>query len=377
MPFTGNTYTGPTGSTNAAAGQVVQSAVWNAINTDYASALTLLMTQLTTHVYDFSNILLPNGGLNIWQRGTSIAVGASSTAYTADRWYLTTGANQASVVSAVTDLGGSGVTQHAAKIIRNAAQTGTTVMTFGYPFDTDEIQRLIGKQVSFSCVVKSGANWSPTSGTLTVTFAVGTGSPAKRGAGFTGETVVFTTSTNLAVSSAATTMSATSVSAVPAGSTQGELQFTWTPTGTAGADDSISVDNVFMSTGTIVQTWTDPPFEIAVEMCKRHYRKTFPYATVPAQGVGAVSSLTVITQAATKFGIYWQFSGVSLRATASFTTYNTATLSANWQNVTTGSSIAVTIDSANSGPKGVFIYSATATNVDNLIYIHAVADASI
>lgn len=45
MPFSGNTYTPPTGSENAAAGQVVQSAVWNAIFTDLASALTQVMNQ--------------------------------------------------------------------------------------------------------------------------------------------------------------------------------------------------------------------------------------------------------------------------------------------------------------------------------------------
>jgi len=377
MPYTGNTYTGPAGSTNAVAGQVVQSAVWNAIHSDLASALTLLMTQFTSHVYDYSNILLPNGGLNIWQRGTSNSVGAASTAYTADRWYLTTTANQASTVTAVTDLGGTGAANHAAKIQRTAGQTGIGVMTFGYPLDSDEITRMIGKQVSVSCTVKSGANWSPTSGTLTMTFAVGTGAPAKRGAGFTGETVVLTVATNLAVNSATTTMSGTSVATVPASATQGELQFTWTPTGTAGVDDSISVDSVILSTGTIIQSWTEPPFEIAVMMCKRHYRKTFPYATAPAQAVSAVSALTHITAAAAQFGIYWQFTSVSMRATAAITTFNTSVASANWQNITTGSSIGVTVDTANAGPKGVLIYGATATNSGNLIYIHAVADASI
>ena len=42
MPFSGNTYTPPTGSENAAAGQVVQSAVWNAIFVDIAAAITQL-----------------------------------------------------------------------------------------------------------------------------------------------------------------------------------------------------------------------------------------------------------------------------------------------------------------------------------------------
>lgn len=45
MPFTGNTYVPPTGSENAAPGQVVQSAVWNAIFTDLALAITTMMNE--------------------------------------------------------------------------------------------------------------------------------------------------------------------------------------------------------------------------------------------------------------------------------------------------------------------------------------------
>jgi hypothetical protein len=45
MPFSGNTYTPPAGAESAAPGQVVQSAVWDAIFTDLASALTQVMNQ--------------------------------------------------------------------------------------------------------------------------------------------------------------------------------------------------------------------------------------------------------------------------------------------------------------------------------------------
>lgn len=44
MPFNGITYTPPTGAENAAPGQVVQSAVWDAIFTDISAALTQVMT---------------------------------------------------------------------------------------------------------------------------------------------------------------------------------------------------------------------------------------------------------------------------------------------------------------------------------------------
>ena len=378
MPFSGSTFTGPAGSTTAAAGQVIQSAVWDAINTDYASALTLLMTQFTTHNPNFENILAPNGGLNIWQRGLTNAVGASTTQYTADRWYLSTGINQACTVVAVPDIDVGGSINHAAKITRTVGQTGITALTFGYPLDTDEIGRLRGLTVSVSCTVKSGANWSPASGTLSVIFAVGTGAAAKRGAGFTSDQVIFSVNTNLAVSSPTTTISGTSSVTVPNSANQGEFQIVWTPTGTAGADDSIIIDDVVLKTGAIIADWTEIPFETCLLMCNRHYRKTFPYTIAPAQGAGYPGSLTVMSAAAAQFGLYWQFGPAVMRATASFTTYNPAGASANWQNITTGSSIAVTVDTANgAAPTGVFVYGAAATNASNLIYVHAAADASI
>jgi hypothetical protein len=377
MPFSGSTFTGPTGSTNAAAGQVIQSAVWDAINTDYANALTLLMTQFTTHNPNFENILAPNGGLNIWQRGLTNSVGASTTQYTADRWYLTTGANQACTVAAVPDIDTGGSINHAAKITRTVGQTGITPLTFGYPLDTDEVGRLRGRVVSFSCTVKSGANWSPASGTLSVTFAVGTGAASKR-SGFTGDQAIFSVNTNLTVSSATTVISGTSTITIPTTSNQGEFQFVWTPTGAAGADDSIIVDDVVLNTGTIIENWTEIPFETCLLMCNRHYRKTFPYTTAPATGVGYPGALAVMSAAATQFGMYWQFGPAVMRVTASFTTYNPTAASANWQNISTGSSLAVTVDTANgASPTGIFIYGVSATNASNLIYIHAVADSSI
>jgi hypothetical protein len=377
MPFSGGIFTGVAGSTNAAAGQVIQSAVWDAINTDYASALTTLMQNNVNNIDDFKNILTPNSSLNIWQRGTSFSVPASTTQYTADRWYITTGANQACTVAGATDLVTGSTANHAAKITRNSGQTGVTPITFGYPLDSDEVYRLRGSVMSFSALVKTGANWSPATGTLSVIFAVGTGSPAKRGAGFTTETVVFSSNASFAVSSATIRISGTSTVTVPTTATQGEIQFVWTPTGTAGADDSITFDDVFLNEGTFVLSNNDVPFEICIDMCKRHYRKTFPYATVPAQGGSAVSALTCISAAAASVGVYWQWTDVAMRATAAITTYNPTTLTANWANITTGSSLTVTVDSANAGPKGVFIYSIPATNANNLIYIHAAADASI
>jgi len=378
MPFTGNTYTGPAGSTNATAGQVVQSAIWNAIHGDLATALTTLMTQANTNAPGFQNVMAPNGSFLIWQRGLSIAVPASTIAYTADRWYLATGATEASIVAAVADLSAGATPNCAAKVTRNSGQTGTAVVSFGYPFDTDEIYRMRGSLLSFSCAVKSGANWSPASGTLTVTVAFGTGSVGKRVNGFTAETVVLTIPTNLAVSSPRTVISGTSTVIVPVNSGQGEVQFTWTPSGTAGADDSISIDECCLVTGSLIQSFTDIPFQTSLDMCKRHYQKTFPYATAPAQNAGTQGALSLIS-ATSKVGLFWKFADEMRAAPWAITTYSPGGATANWYDLTGGVSLVTVVDVTNSGSTmGIMLYSAaTAAAADHLIYLHADANASI
>lgn len=381
MPFSGNTYTPPTGSENAAPGQVVQSAVWNAIFVDIAAALTQLATQANT-TPTWSNILAPNGGFAVWQRGAgnaaSIAVGASSTAYTADRWYLTTGANQASIVSAQNGLTSAAPAAHAGKVIRNSGQTGVTAIVFGYPLTLDEVSRLRGMTVSLSAAAKAGANWSPASGTFTINLYVGTGTAGKRGAGFTNETNPLSISTNLAAGASNLAISGTSAGTVATTATQGELQIAWTPVGTAGADDSITFDQFCLVTGSIVETFADIPFEESLRMCKRFFRKSFPYGTAPAQNAGLPGALISYTQAAAVCSFYLQFEPVEMYATAGVTTYHPSGLSNSWSNGSTGVSVASAVDGAANTGKGCLIYSLNSVSAANdVMYIQYSADAGL
>lgn len=277
---------------------------------------------------DFRNIIGDNGGFEVWQRGAgsaaSIAVGASSTAYTADRWYLTTGANQASIVSAVTGLtSGSGL---AGKVIRNSGQTGTTAMVFGYPLDTDELARMRGNKVTISGTVKAGANWSPSSGTITMTLYVGTGAVGKRGGGFTGETNVVTQTGTVTVSTQQAFAFSTSAAVVPASSTQGELQFAWTPVGTAGADDSMTFDDIQLEVAQFASVFERIPFEKMLLGCQRHFYKSFLYGTAPVQNAGAntgeIQAIIGKDSTAVLAAIIPVRFPIVMRTTPSITTYN-------------------------------------------------------
>ncbi len=375
---TSGTYTNIAGATTAAAGAVIQSATWNAIFTDLATALTQTMSQLIATQSTQNNICFGNGGLEVWQRGTSIAVAASTTAYTADRWYATTNANQACVIAQATGLVSQ--SQFAAKFQLNAGQTGTGVLVFAYPLDTSSIIPMLGKKMALSFQVKAGTNFSAANGTLSYALYVGTGAVAKRGAGYTSETTPISSTVNL-VAGAVTAVSNIGTVTTATTSTQAELRFFWTPApgAGAGADDSITIDNVQLQVQQTTTTWTATnfdycPLSICLLDCMRYYTKTFEYATTPAQAAAIPGAITVISSAAARCGMYWRFAQ-EMRTSPVITTYNPQGANANWQDIT--GAVTLAVSSTATSTRGIFFYSATAGAADRLIYIQAQADASI
>lgn len=213
------------------------------------------------------NLLPGNGGFDVWSRGTSIGLLASTTAYTADRWALATGTNEAALVSRQTGLVDR--SQYCGKVQRNNAQTGTAVMQFEYPLDTEEALALRGRKVSIALVLKAGANWSPASGNIAISLFVGTGGAAKRSAGgYTGETAPI--AVTQAITTTATRYVFVSAAIVPVNTTQASLLLSWTPVGTAGADDSFSIDDVMLVAGSTVPNFERMPLSQEILNLYRH-----------------------------------------------------------------------------------------------------------
>lgn len=331
----------------------------------------------------FRNILGANGGLEIWQRGAgdsaSIAVAASTTAYTADRWYITTGANEAFTIAAAAGL--TNQSQFCAQVQRNSGQTGTAAVTFGYPLTKEECIRLRGKTITLQFYTSTGANWSPTSGTFTYNVYFGTGTEGKRGGGFTGETNPLTGSVNLATSaSAAQTTKNSGATTVATNVTQGEVQFTFSPTGTASTNDWVKLDDVQLEQGGFFTDFERPPIRYLFHECQRHYAKTFPYNTAPAQSAGAAGALAYQVAAASnsRFTALWMFQA-SMRSSPTITTYNPSAANANWRDVLASADVTVTVDptTAKSADRIHIGSSTTAATIGNSGIIHAQADSGL
>jgi hypothetical protein len=325
-----------------------------------------------------------NSGFEVWQRGAggaaSIAVAASSNPYTTDRWYLGAGPNEAATVSQQAGLEDG--SEFAARVQRNAGQTGTTSMFFGCPFDTDEVVRMRGKLVSLRFVARAGANWSPASGNLAFGFRVGTGTPAKRStAVYANETVIFNNAVALTPGGAAVVHRVTATIAIPANATVGEFFFIPTPVGTAGANDWYEVDNVSLVEAPYVDSYIPKPFEDELRACMRHFQKSFDYDIAPAQNTadfGGVFRWRAHVAAAVAQSSPRLHLAPYMRVIPTITTFNLEAANAQIRNFTDGTDATLSAVGA-VDPKGFVIdFTGTAGTAVNEVWgVHWTADAGI
>ena len=322
------------------------------------------------------NIAGRNGGCEVWQRGTSIALAASSPAYTLDGWYLGNGANQAATVSQQAGL--TAGSRFCARVQRNSGQTGTGTMLIEYPLDADEAAALSGQIVTLSMTLRSGANWSPTSGNITARLYTGTGAAAKRTSGaYTGEATPI--DVTQAITTTATRYTFTS-SALGASVTQASIYLTWTPTGTAGAADYFEIDDVQLEVAPFATPFERRPFEAELRACQRHYWKSFPYATAPAQNAGMTGALGWNQMAVAGAGqdntsFPWQ---AWMRAVPTIVTYNPAAANAQARNQNINADCSLTSVVANEwGVERISFTTAAGSATNQVNRVHITADAGI
>ena len=261
-----------------------------------------------------------NGGMDIWQRGTSISLAANTTSangFNTDRWFLPTGTNQASTVSrqSVSDSTNLPNIQYCARVQRNSGQTGTAQMAFNYNFETANSIPFAGKTITVSFYARAGANYSPTSSVFISQLYTGTGTDQNiQVGGFTGQTLAVNQSNTLT-----TTWQRFSYTyAVPGTVTQFAYIFLWTPTGTAGVNDYFEITGVQMELGSVATNFSRAGGNIQGELaaCQRYfYRAGGTNVYENLTGTGASESTT------SAYGLV--FFPVTMRTTPSLTTSGT------------------------------------------------------
>lgn len=281
----------------------------------------------------FRRNMLVNGGFDVWQAGAGGSASIAGTAArvrTADCWWAIRAGTTGYTVSQQTGT----ANRYALKWQRDAANASTEAMYLAQSLETADVvwlKRGTPPTLTVSFYAKTGANYS--GGDLTTALIRGTGSDENVLDTYTGATTL-----GSLVQTLTGTLTRYSFSAAADTSTN-ELgvRFSWTPTGSAGADDSITIENVQVEVASAATDFEHLPFSDTLRMCQRYYEKQgFPYTTAPAQNVanGGVY-LPAIGTGATAVGRQ-TISCVQKRTSGTITTYNPAAANAEARNDSDG-----------------------------------------
>jgi hypothetical protein len=211
-----------------------------------------------------------NAAMQVWQRGTSFP--GPGNIYTADRWLYSGAAGRTVSRQATGDTTNLPFIQYGARVQRDSGNTNTLGFSIVQNFETVNSIPYAGKTVTLSFYAKVGANYSTASSALEVNLATGTGTDQNLLTGFTGRSNVILTNQVLTTTYARYSFTATLSSTM----TQIALNFSATPTGTAGANDWFEITGVQIDIGSVALPFRTYAGTIQGELaaCQRYYFRT-------------------------------------------------------------------------------------------------------
>jgi hypothetical protein len=249
--------------------------VYSASDVNDTNGTINLLTSTTLSRAAGKNAVI-NGGMDVWQRGTSFSL-AASTVYTsgfsADRWQTQTNTNQACTLSrqATGDTTNLPNIQYALRFQRNSGQTGVGGLSLVQNFESVNSIPFAGKGITFSFYARAGANFS---GALTPFLVYGTGTDQNAFSTYTGQTTVATGTATLTTTWQRFTYTGT----VAATATELAIVMNWVPSGTAGTNDYYEITAVQVELGSTATTFSRAGSNFGGELalCQR-YLPAFKY----------------------------------------------------------------------------------------------------
>ena len=192
---------------------------------------------------------------------------AATPTYFADRFFAVGGASSAVLMSTVADTSIVGFNQ-SLKVSRQSGNASVSSITVGQVIETFDALRCQGQTVTLSFWAKSGATYS--GGSLTAQIVYGSGSNQSAASliasTWTGQaTVLIATQT---LTSGMTRYQFTGV--VPTNATQLAVLLSFTPSGVAGADDSVSINGVQLEIGPSASPFERIDAQVVLEICQRY-----------------------------------------------------------------------------------------------------------
>ncbi len=290
----------------------------------------------------FRNLII-NGGMDVWQRGTSgVAIAATaSSSFRADRWstYRSVAGSTQSQVSAALD-----GFQYALRIQRGSGNTATNTIYAGTSLETSTATKMVNKPVVLSFYARAGSNYSASSSGLAVLLSSGTGAETN------GVYNAFTSATSVINTTATLTTSwqrFVYYGVMPATSTQLLVQFGFTPVGTASTNDYFDITGVQLEANYQPTPFEQRPYGIELALCQRYYSSTYDQSQIPNTNT-SVAGAMFIHGASDAYSNMLKnyYYPVEMRATPTITFYSEAGGSSVWNYNRQGTSGTATPSSA-------------------------------
>jgi hypothetical protein len=232
-----------------------------------------------------------NGGMDIWQRGTSI-VPAGGLAYTSDRWIGRTASGVANLTvsrQATGDATNLPNIQYCARFQRNSSSTDTQTMNLISMVESANVIPFVGKTVTLSFYARAGANYSSSSNILNYTLTTGTGTD-QNWAAYTGAAQPILTTATLTT----TWQRFTATGTIASNAGEFYLNYYFTPSGTAGAADYFEITGVQLEVGSVATPFSRAGGTIQGELaaCQRYYYRLTNAGTSGNYGMGYAYNTT-------------------------------------------------------------------------------------
>jgi hypothetical protein len=230
---------------------------------------------------------LLNSAMQVWQRGTSI-VNAGTAFYAADRWCFNTNSTGRTISrQATNDTTNLPFIQYCMRVARDSGNTATTAIQFAQSMETINSIPFAGKTVTMSFYARAGANYS---GTLAVYLIGGTGTDQNVFSSYTGTSYPVN---NQTATLTTTWQRFTFTGSVGATVTEMTPYFSFTPSGTAGANDYLEITGVQIDIGSVALPFRTYSGTIQGELaaCQRYYFRNTLFNNGTA-GAGAAISTT-------------------------------------------------------------------------------------
>jgi len=293
-------------------------------DTDYAALCDLIDSRLAMHVRN----LIINGGFDIWQRGTSFAAIAAGL-YTADRFEFYRSGFALGASFSRQSSSGIVSSEYVGRLQRDSGDTATDALFLSSALESRDSVLYAGENMVLSVKLRKGANYSGGD----VSFKIVNGTGVDEGLGGTN----FTGHNELAAGLATLSTSFQTfqvTGAVPSNSTQLGIVISYTPTGTAGADDWIEIAEVQLEEGSVATNFERRLLGLEQSLCRRYFVRRRAEAGYTDFAIGHCHSTTTMRVVI--------FFGAELRTLPTFST------SGNLRVVAAAGSIPVTSISQNS-----------------------------